>query len=352
MNSGLSLAIPCRVDEPGLGATLRSLYAACQHPSLPGKLVQELTICINGAAPGANCPPLVAVRAFCIEHNIPLQEVWITPAGKSFRQVVGARRAVPLHLSEGSEIINKPLKGDVVEPGRYPAIPRCSVVLIERRGKPLAWNLLWRRAAGEIVLFCDADVRVDQEAVWFLYSRLQQESHLLLVAAREAPVLEEGGTMWSRMGAIPYRFDFGNAGGRLLMLRKGAVPNGMPEDLLLEDAWLTIAVGKARVAKEGRAAVYFLPPASGRDYFAERVRTEGGKLQIRREHGNFLKDGPVATYQWSRFFKDIAWREYPLVLVALLVRGLARLWVRLALVNKEFYALYRPFLTTKDWSRT
>jgi hypothetical protein len=111
-------------------------------------------------------------------------------------------------------------------------------------------------------------------------------------------------------------------------------------------------VGKGRAAKEWRAIVYFLPPASGRDYFAERVRTEGGKLQIRREHGNFLKDGPIATYQWSRFFRDIAWQEYPLVIVALLVRGLAHLWARLALINKEFYALYRPFLTTKDWSRT
>jgi hypothetical protein len=346
MNSGLSLAIPCRVDEPGLGATLRSLSAACQHPSLPGKFVHELAICINGVAPGANCAPLVAVRAFCINHNIPLQELWISPAGEPLQEETVS------FASRKNETISQKVRGDGVEPVRSPAIPCCSVILTERRGKPLAWNLLWRRAAGASVLFCDADVRVDQEAVWFLYSRMQQESHLLLVAARETPVLEEGGTMWSRMGAIPYRFDFGNAGGRLLMLRKGAVPNGMPEDLLLEDAWLTIAVGKDRVAKEGRAAVYFLPPATGRDYFAERVRTEGGKLQIRRKHGNFLKDGPIATYRWSRFFRDIAWQEYPLVIVALLVRGLAHLWARLALVNKEFYALYHPFLTTKNWSRT
>ncbi|MGE0684176.1 MAG: glycosyltransferase family 2 protein [Candidatus Binatia bacterium] len=343
MNGGLSLAIPCRVDEPGLGATLRSLYAACQHPSLSGKLVQELTICINGVTPGANCPPLVAVRAFCIDHDIPLQELRISPAGEPFQEETVS------FAPRRNETINQPRSGHGVVPGR---IPCCSVILTERRGKPPAWNLLWRRAAGEIVLFCDADVRIDQEAVWFLYSRLQQESHLVLVAAREAPVLEEGGTMWSRMGAIPYRFDFGNAGGRLLMLRKGVLPNGMPEDLLLEDAWLTVAVGKDRVAKEWRSVVYFLPPATGRDYFAERVRTEGGKLQIRRAHGNFLKDGPVATYRWPRFFKNIAWREYPLVMVALFVRGLAHLWARLALVNKEFYALYRPFLTTKDWSRT
>lgn len=346
MNDGLSLAIPCRVDEPGLGSTLRSLYAACHHPALPEKFVQELTICINGVEPGVNCPPLVAVRAFCIELNIPLQEFWLSPADNPLQEETQALS------SSGSTPSNQKVKSEVVDPGRQPAIPCCSVILTERRGKPPAWNQLWRHSSGALVLFCDADVRVDHDAVWFLYSRLQQESHLLLVAAREVAVLEERGTMWSRMGAIPYRFDFGNAGGRLLMLRNGAVPSGLPEDLLLEDAWLTIAIGKDRVAKEWRAVVYFLPPASGRDYFAERVRTEGGKLQIRREHGNFLKNGPVATYRWSQFFKNITWQEYPLVIMALLVRGLAYLWVRLALVNKEFYALYRPFLTTKDWSRT
>lgn len=347
MNGGLSLAIPCRVDEPGLGATLRSLYAACQHPSLLESLVQELTVCINGVEQGVQCPPLAAVRAFCRDHTIPLQELWISQTDEPLRE-----EALSL-ASGGNETINqKKVRGDVVEPGRHPVIPCCSVILTERRGKPPAWNLLWRRAAGEIVLFCDADVRVDPEAVWCLYSRLQQESHLLLVAAREMPVLEAGGTMWSRMGAIPYRFDFGNAGGRLLMLRKGALPNGMPEDLLLEDAWLTVAVGKDRVAKEWRAAVYFLPPATGRDYFAEKVRTEGGKLQIRRAYGELLKHGSIATYRWSRFLQDIAWHEYPLVMVALFIRGLAHLWARLALLNRGFYALYRPFLTTKDWSRT
>jgi hypothetical protein len=158
--------------------------------------------------------------------------------------------------------------------------------------------------------------------------------------------------MWSRMGAIPYRFNFGNAGGRLLVIRKGALSDEMPEDLLLEDAWLTVAVGRQRVAKEWRAQVYFLPPTSGRDYFAERVRTEGGKLQIRRAHGQLLADGPIATYHWTHFFRTIALREYPLVFCAVLVRGVASLWARLMLVNKDFYALYRPFRTTKTWSET
>lgn len=231
------------------------------------------------------------------------------------------------------------------------SIPTCTVLLTERKGKPLAWNMLWRCVAGETVLFCDADVRVDRESVWLLYNRLQRDPQLALVAAREMPVLEQRETVWGRMGALPYRFNFGNAGGRLFMIHKDALPGEMPEDLLLEDAWLTVAVGKARVAKEWQAKVYFLPPATGRDYFAERVRTEGGKLQIRRAHGKLLKDGPIATYRWTQFVKALAFREYPLVLLALLLRVAASLWARFALIlaNQEFYTLYRPFLTTKKW---
>ena len=69
------------------------------------------------------------------------------------------------------------------------------------------------------------------------------------MAARETPILEAGSSIWSRMGALPYRFNFGNAGGRLFLIRKDALSGPMPEDLLLEDAWLTVAVGKQRVRK-------------------------------------------------------------------------------------------------------
>jgi cellulose synthase/poly-beta-1,6-N-acetylglucosamine synthase-like glycosyltransferase len=230
--------------------------------------------------------------------------------------------------------------------------PSFIILLTERKGKPPAWNTLWRWSEGELVLFCDADVRIEKEAVYHLYTRLQQEPHLALVAAREVPVLQVEGTWWSRMGAIPYRFDFGNAGGRLYLVRRGALLGMMPEDLLLEDAWLTVAVGKRRVVKEPQAHVFFLPPASWRDYFAERVRTEGGKLQLHREHGALLAEGPVAQYHWRRFWQEIRVREYPLVACSLALRLLARLYARMALTRKDFYALYRPFTSTKAWIST
>ncbi len=386
MKGGLTLAIPCRADEPGLTATLESLFAACQHPQLPPRLISELVICINGLKPEETCVPLRAVRDFCARHGVPMEEVWLEPNERPTRDEAQdlvlsptrgeacpepfdfAQDRLRRRSQDGEE---KGLQHEWMAPAPIPPpqgerepvlggrgastkspVPSFMVLLTERKGKPPAWNALWRKARGKVVLFCDADVRIESEAVYYLYTRLQRESHLRLVAAREVPVLQDGGTWWSRMGAIPYRFDFGNAGGRLYVLRKDALSSAMPEDLLLEDAWLTVAVGKHRVAKELRAHVLFLPPATWRDCFAERVRTEGGKLQLARAYRVLLAAGPVAQYDWSQFWREIAIGEYPLVACAVGLRALARLWAWLALTRKGFYALYRPFSSTKGWMFT
>ncbi len=329
MTDSLSVVIPCRATEPGLGVTLESVREACLHQELPAGLVGELLICINGIRPGEACVPLAAVREFCRQYGVRCEEIWLD--GPTERLAPSPFR--PFAPSSHQSV----------------PFPRCTILLTERKGKPPAWNALWQHALGTLVLFSDADVRVDRDAVHTLYTRMEQEPTLHLVAAREVPFLPDGGTLWGRMGAIPYRFDFGNAGGRLLLLRKVVLPNGIPDNLLLEDAWLTVAVGRAHVAKELNAQVFFVPPMTWRDYFAERIRTEGGKLQILREHSELLAEGPIAQYRWSHFWRGLSCADYPLVLLSLAIRGVARGWARLALTRTDFYSLYRPFSSTKEW---
>ena len=318
----ISVVIPCRADEPGLDPMLDSLLAACRSSRLPSGCVREIVICINGAGPDQPGAPLRAVRNFCTRANIALQEFSLSAADVCPPQ-------------------ERQLKAEGVI---------CVVLLASWRGKPKAMNALWQWAQGEALLFCDADVRLESEAVSHLYARLQPEPSLQLVAAREVPTLEEGASLWSRMGALPYRFNFGNVGGRLFLIRRGAFTSPMPEDLLLEDAWLTVAVGKQYVFKEMRARVFFVLPQTWRDYFAERVRMEGGKIQIRRQHYGLLAQGPIAAYPWSQFLGQIHVREYGLVVLVLGIRCVARLWAWALLRRTNFYALYRPFRSTKSWS--
>lgn len=345
MNLPLTLAIPCRADEPGLAETLESLRTACRH--LHGPV--ELVMCLNGLRRTHPCRPLAAVRAFCRRYGIPVQEMWDPGQAGETTPLQGGTPVslLPQEETKRSEALQD--QPGVAAPTEVGPLRRCTVLLTEELGKPRAWNRLWKCAAGELVLFCDADVRVAADAVSCLLDRLRREPQLRLLAAREVPVLSPGATLWSRLGAIPYRFDFGNAGGRLYLIKKTALAGEMPEDLLLEDAWLTVAVGRRWVAKEWHAQVYFLPPATWRDYFAERVRTEGGKLQLRRAHTALLASGPIAQYPWGDLWRGIRVREYPLVGLALGVRLLARVVAWSALLRKDFYALYRPFASTKEW---
>lgn len=346
----LSLTIPCRADEPDLGSTLESLFAASLSPQLPSGCVRELLICINGTGPDRPspeppstsplrgyaqdergrraCPPLLAVRDFCARHVISLREITLSSAEPA--QTHKQSQSAP--GTEGQGALT------------------CRVLLADWRGKPRAMNTLWQWAYGDLLLFCDADVRIDPQALASLYARVQKEPQLGLVAAREVPMLEPKASIWSRMGALPYRFNFGNAGGRLFLMRKDVLAEPMPEDLLLEDAWLTVAVGKQRVRKVMQAQVFFVLPQTWRDYFAERVRAEGGKMQIRRQHAHLLANGPVAAYPWAELFRTIRIREYGLILLALSIRGLARLWAWRRLKRAGFYSLYRPFVSTKRWS--
>ena len=183
----LSLAIPCRADEPGLGSTLDSLLAACRSPELPSACLREILICLNGVTADRPSPPLHAVREFCARHAVGLDEIDLSSAQERSPQAEAGLR--------------------------------CVVLVADWRGKPRAMNALWRWARGDLLAFCDADVRVAPDALTRLYAQLQDDAQARLVAAREVPVVDARASLWSRMGALPYRFDFGNAGGRLFMIR-------------------------------------------------------------------------------------------------------------------------------------
>ena len=137
---------------------------------------------------------------------------------------------------------------------------------------------------------------------------MRTDPQLGLVAAREVPMLEAKASIWSRMGALPYRFNFGNAGGRLFLIRKDALSEPLPEDLLLEDAWLTVAVGKPHVRKAMQAQVFFVLPQTWGDYFAERVRAGGrqntdsppARAAARKRSGRGLSLGRVFAQNSDR----------------------------------------------------
>ncbi len=327
MKSAISLVVPCRADEPDFRSTLDSLLIASDSHSLPDNCVKELIVCINGGNVEKDCPPLRAVRYFCDANKLRLDEVWLDESRPTIENEL---------TSYDGRVVDQKL--------------RCLVLSAPWRGKPRAMNALFKRSRSNLLVFCDADVRVDPEAIAHLYSEAICKNGPYLIAATEVPDDSASGSLWWRLGALPYRFDFGNVGGRLFLIRKNALRKPLPEDLLLEDAWITVAVGKKHVRKLKSARVFFVPPLTWSDYFAERVRAEGGKIQIKRQYKHLLLAGPVAKYPWMEMLRRVRMREYIHVILILVTRVVARLVAYVRLTRSDFYGLYRPFKSTKDWS--
>ncbi len=318
----LTLGIPCRADELSLDHTLESVAVACQDTLLQSELCIEIVVCLNGVAGVARNTvpvPLSMLYSFCDAQKISLQTVV--------------------------------LEDQVPERHSYPdAGLSCTVLIIQQRGKPRAWNLIRHWAKGEVVIFCDADVSLERSAIRILYETYQATPWARIVTAQGVPHLDPDASWWQRMAALPYRFDYDrNICGALYLMRHGAVVQDMPEDLLFDDAWLTLMVGKAVIVRANQAQVFFLPPMTLRDCFAERVRTEAGKLQLRSRYPQLLAQGLVAVYPWRDFIRRLRVAEWPMVVVLLLIRCVARLGAKVALHYGRGDTLWTRVTSSKRW---
>lgn len=315
VDSRLTVGIPCRVDEPDLDGMLGTLVEACRVSTLPRDLRIEIILCINGWTEEGPCPPLVAARELC------------------------ARLAI--FCRQYDEAARRPREDD------EPLV--LTVLLSQRMGKAIAWNMIRQWSASEAIVFCDADVRIHPEAISALYAALHANPAARLVASQQVPVVTATDSWPRRAAALPYRFYFHNVTGGLYIIRRDALAGEMPEGLLFEDAWLALAVGRQWIQQEPRAQMFFLPPATWRDWIAERTRTEAGKQQLHRSHPHLFAHGPAAQYPWRDFVRSLRLGDVPLVGLLLAVRMYARLRAWWIFREGRSQELWRVVGSSKQW---
>jgi hypothetical protein len=265
----LTIGVPCRADEPALGTTLASLRVAAQRLDPRGEGVRYL-ICVNGST--AVTPALATARGFAES----------LPAG-----------AVGVFTDATAD-------------------------------KTRAWNRIRAACTTPLLALCDADVTLAEDALERLVTYLEANPAIKLASARRVPELD-GATFVARAAALPSRFDFHVVIGALYVVRTAAI-EAMPEGLLFEDTWLSARLGRSALATVALAEARYRPPATLRDYFRERLRTEAGKVQIRRR---WRVDGHrgsrrIAVYPWRAMWRGLLLRDWPLVLLNLGVRFVAR----------------------------
>jgi len=240
--SGVTLAIPCRTDEPALDRTLAAAAASWEHVAGSATTAFEVFVCLNGEGGAA---PRGALRRFADEIGAPFAEL----------------------DANGSPVL--PPAGD----------SRGVVLLVTRRaGKPIAWNVLRRHVRTPLAVFVDADVSFGPDAFPLLLAALEAHPEAILASAKTT--CAPRATRFERVMAAPYAIDFPNLSAQLYAARVAGLPATMPEDLIEPERWLELVVGRDAVVREPAARVAVRLPGTLADFFRQRVRIEMGKVQL------------------------------------------------------------------------
>jgi len=246
----VTLAVPCRTDEPALGRTLHAAWASWQTAPQSGTHALEVIVCLNG--PAGDSRALADLRAFAAARAAPLAEVDADTASDT------------------------------------PVAPPVMTALCTRRvGKAIAWELLRRRARGVVVLFLDADVSFPEETLGLLLGTLAAHRDAILASARTSCAPRP--TAFERVMTLPYRIDFPNLSPQLYAARPEGLPASMPEDLFDPEHWLELTVGAERVVRAPGARVVVRLPGTPGDFFRQRIRIEMGKVQLAAEYPGLVR---------------------------------------------------------------
>jgi hypothetical protein len=247
----VTLAVPCRTDEPGLD---RTLAVAWERLREAGALPADTLVCINGARGGES-----QARADIERH-----------AGRTGMPFVvyDVDMGAPVRAEKGATV---------------------AALMTARAGKAIAWNWLRRCARTEVVVFLDADVDVTTGAIARLQAALATSPDAVIATPKTSCAARA--TAFERIMAAPYGLDFPNLSGQLYAARTVGLPGAMPEDLIEPERWLELVIGRERIVREPEARVIVRLPATVADFYRQRIRIEMGKVQIDREYPELVRRG-------------------------------------------------------------
>src|SRR5437773_1024289 len=251
----VTLAVPCRSDEPALGRTLAAALASWRHVPESATHGLEVLVCLNGADARR---PREALLAFARAAGVPLAEIDLERAD-------GAGLAPPASALTVAALVTR------------------------RAGKAIAWNALRRRAHGTLALFVDADVSFAPDAFALLLGALAASPHAALASAKTTCAPRAG--LFEGIMAAPYGVDFPNLSPQLYAARVAALPPAMPEDLIEPERWLELVLGCNRIVRVPAARVAVRLPGTLPDFFRQRIRIEMGKVQLARQYPELAARG-------------------------------------------------------------
>lgn len=170
--------------------------------------------------------------------------------------------------------------------------PRIQLIL-SPKGKPAAWNTLMRSARNDVRLFLDADVELATNFLPAMQQALSDHPEAAIIAARDLPARTRARRTHVLPSLASRPFGFNYVSGRAYALRLSGMPQSehgpseqiveqpfvMPKDILGEDLWLEVTVGRSHIAFVPAACVYY-DPGTMDDLLKSRARLNVARSQI------------------------------------------------------------------------
>lgn len=235
--------------------------------------------------------------------------------------------------------VNGPAPRTSIAAAQLAEVPGVQVRFLDRPSKPAAWNVL-RAEPADVTVFSDADVSIAAGSLPALVDAIARSPAAVIAAGAQRPV--PAGSFAGRAAATPFKLGWGGVAGTLYAARTAWLPE-MPEDVILDDAWLwaqASAEGERALVRVPQAVAIFHTPATWRDLWRQRLRAEAGKRQI-REWELRLAPAPPGARPSLETVRAYPPSEWPAVAALAATKVAAALWSRVRPAG------WRPATSTK-----
>lgn len=231
-------------------------------------------------------------------------------------------------------------------------------------GKWNAMNMAYKVAEGEIIIFTDGDVYLEDDSIYLLVRRLLDDSELDAVGGHPISIddINHKYGFYSHLfceAAHKVRLNQGKytpMSGYLFAIRKleGLFP--LPKDLRAEDAFISlwIATNNMRFGYEPEAKVFVKFPDNFHDWMAQKTRSLGGNVQLSKIKSDYKLDNPDSQVHNRSLLEDLKMMTFPFRYS----KNQCHFWfaaqlyvLRLSLWIKIYYIHIRNKYPTGAWQR-
>ena len=232
------------------------------------------------------------------------------------------------------------------------------------KGKPVALNLIFKKARGDILILTDGDVYINKNAIKILVECFKDKK---VGAATGRPISTNNRNnilgYWSHLltdvGAHETRKKLANqnkfivCSGYLYAIRKGLIKE-IPNNSLSDDAVISSMIAKQgyKIAYSPKSKVYVKYPTTFKDWVKQKKRSTGGYLQLKElsksdiTMRSFSKEasGIFRIFSYAKNPKEFFWTK-------LLILARIYLWIRifidLKIKRESFKKTWKRVETTK-----